>query len=185
MNNQFFDPSSKFVDPEKVLFAAGVTNGQTVADFGAGSGFYTFAAAKIVGEQGMVIAVDVVESTLEHIAAEGRLKGLRNIRTMRTDLEKSGSLPDVATGSVDTVVFGSVLHQLKDRKAALVEAYRILKTGGKLVMIEWNESPSPIGPSAAERLSQAEAAKQASSVTFKPAGSLPTDSYHYGLMFIK
>ncbi len=185
MSNSIFDPSNKFVDPEKVLFAAGLSAGQSLADFGAGSGFYTFAAGKIVGDQGSVIAIDVVESTLEHVAAEARLKGLRNIRTLRADLEQENSLASIPTGSIDMVVFANILHQIKNSKPVMASAYRLLKTGGKLVLIEWNQSPSPIGPTASERLMEADVSRMAGEVNLKPAGSFSTDAYHYGLMFIK
>lgn len=185
MTKIHFDPSNKFIDPERVLFAAGLTAGQTVADFGAGSGYYTFAAGKIVGDQGSVLAVDVLEATLEHVSAEARLKGLRNIRTVRADLEQENSLATVPSGSVDMVVFANILHQIKNQKSIMAQAYRLLKTGGKLVLIEWNQSHSPIGPPAIERIHEADAVSTAGGASFKPAGTFATDSYHYGLMFIK
>src|SRR5258708_7468668 len=67
MNKFVFDPTRKFLDPERVLFAAGLGTGQTFADFGSGSGFYTVGASKIVGEQGTVYSVDILESVLDHI----------------------------------------------------------------------------------------------------------------------
>jgi ubiquinone/menaquinone biosynthesis C-methylase UbiE len=184
MNNLLFEPSMKFNDPEKILFAAGLSAGQVFADFGAGSGFYSLAAGKIVGEQGVVYPLDILQTALDHIAAEGRLKGLRNLRTMRADLEQA-SPSAVPLGSVDMVLFSNITHQIKNKSALFKEAYRVLRTGGKLLIIDWNESPSPIGPPAAARMSQNEVEKQAGASNFKSAGSVPVDNYHYGLMFIK
>src|SRR3989344_6086734 len=96
-----FDPTKKFLDPEKVLFAAGLSLGQTLADLGSGSGFYTIAAAKIVGERGSVYTVDVLESTLDHISAEARLKGIRNVKTLACNLEEADSCKQIKVGSVD------------------------------------------------------------------------------------
>ena len=83
------------------------------------------------------------------------------------------------------VLFANILHQITSKKNLLGQAYRLLKTGGKLVVIEWNEIPSPIGPIASERISNNDVAKLAAEATFKPAGLLTADIYHYGLIFIK
>ncbi len=185
MNNFVFDPSLKFTDPEKILFAAGLTAGQTAVDLGAGSGFFSLAAAKIVGEQGMVYPVDILETALDHIAAEARMKGLRNIKTARADLEQTESAAIIPPGTIDFVIVSNILHQLRNKNNLFLEAYRLLKTGGKLLVLDWNDQPSPIGPAAAERVSPAEALKLVQAANFKPAGEVPSDVYHYGLTFIK
>lgn len=185
MNNFLFDPSAKFNDPEKILFAAGLSAGQTFADYGAGSGFYTFAAGKIVGEQGAVFAVDILQTALDHIAAEGRMKGLRNIKTVHADLEDQEALKAIPIGTMDMVLFSNITHQIKNKTVLFAEAYRSLKTGGKLLVIDWNETPSPIGPPFSSRLSALEVGKLAQQSHMKAAGELPADIYHYGLMYIK
>ena len=185
MNNLVFDPSSKFLDPERVLFAAGLATGQTFADLGAGSGFYSLAAGKISGEQGLVYSVDILESALDHVSAEARLKGLRNIKTLLCDLEQVNSCQQIPTGTVDMVLFANIVHQIKHPANLFDEAYRLLKTGGKLIVIEWNEQPSPIGPAAADRLGEAKVTAVANKSAFKAGGKLSTDPYHYGIVFIK
>jgi ubiquinone/menaquinone biosynthesis C-methylase UbiE len=185
MNNFVFDPGLKFADPEKILFAAGLGIGQTLADFGSGSGFYTMAGGKIVGEAGLVYSVDILETALDHIAAEARLKGLRNVKTVHADLEQVDSCPVILTGSVDAVLFSNITHQIKDKMNLFGEAYRILKTGGKLLVVDWNDEPGLIGPPASDRLPVAEVNKLAASINLKPAGMMPVDIYHYGLVYIK
>src|SRR5258708_33097125 len=113
MNNFVFDPSSKFLDPDKLLFASGRSAGQSVADLGTGSGFYALAAAKIVGDAGLVYSCDILESALDHVAAEARVKGVRNLKTFRTDLEQSNSCLQIPTGSVALVILANLLHQLQ------------------------------------------------------------------------
>jgi ubiquinone/menaquinone biosynthesis C-methylase UbiE len=185
MNNFIFQPATKFLDPEKILFAAGLSAGQVVADLGTGSGFYSVAAGKIVGDQGLVYAVDILDTALDHVSAEGRLKGLRNLKTFRCDLEQSNSCRIIPTGSVDLVILATIVHQIKDQSALFTEAYRLLKTGGKLIAVEWNDQPSPIGPAALDRIQPANFIKLAKQTSFKQAGALATDTYHYGLVFIK
>ncbi len=185
MNNFVFDPSNKFLSPDKTLFAAGLSSGQTVADLGTGSGFYAVAAAKIVGEQGQVYSVDILDSALDHVMAEARLSSLRNIKTLRTDLEQDSSCAEVKTGSIDLVILANVVHQIENKDNLFTEVYRMLKTGGKLLAIEWNDEPSPIGPVATERIKPEVIKKLAKEATLKEAGSVAADNYHYGLMFIK
>lgn len=185
MNKFVFDPTRKFLDPERVLFAAGLALSQTFADFGSGSGFYSLGASKIVGEQGSVYSVDILESALDHVVAEARLKGLRNIKTMICDLEQVEACKQISAGTVDMALFANITHQIKNRPNLFAEAYRILKTGGKLVVIEWNEQPGPIGPIASERISELEVTMAAKKSGFKSAGRLTVDPYHYGVMYIK
>lgn len=185
MNNFVFDPGLKFADPEKILFAAGLSVGQTLADLGSGSGFYTMAAGKIVGEAGLVYSVDILETALDHIAAEARLKGLRNIKTLRADLEQVNACAAILVGSIDAVLFSNITHQITNKTNLLAEAYRILKTGGKLLVVDWNDEPGLIGPPVSVRLPMAEVNKLAASINLKPVGMVPVDIYHYGLVYIK
>ena len=184
MNKFLFEPA-KFMDPQRTLFAAGLTSGQHLADLGAGSGFYAIAAGKMVGATGLVYAVDVLETALDHVAAEARLYGLHNVKTLRCDLEAVNSCLAVPAGTLDYVLLANIAHQLKNQNGVFTEAYRLLKTGGKMIVLEWNDQPSPIGPIAAQRLTPDLIGKLATKAALKEAGTLPTDNYHYGLMFIK
>ena len=185
MDNFVFNSGSKFLDPEKLLFAAGLTPGQRVADLGTGSGFYSLAAGKMVGEQGLVYSTDILESALDHVSAEARRKGLNNLKIFRTDLEQADSCSVVPTGSVDLVILANIIHQLKNQSALLAETYRMLKTGGRMVVVEWNDTASPIGPAVFSRVKPDEVARLAASAALKSAGEISCDTYHYGLIFIK
>jgi ubiquinone/menaquinone biosynthesis C-methylase UbiE len=179
-----YNLNQRFLDPEKVLFRAGLSAGETVADFGAGSGFYALSAGKMVGQNGIVYVVDVLESALEHVSADARLRMLKNIRTLTADLETS-NLKQIPDGSCDMVIFANVLHQIKNRKNLLAQAYRALKTGGKLLVIDWNDKPGPIGPKAGMRVAEDEVEKFLVQSGLRMDSKIETDPYHYGLIFIK
>jgi tRNA A58 N-methylase Trm61 len=68
----------------EVLQRAGITRGQIVLDFGCGSGMYTIPAAKIVGEQGRVYALDKDKQALDELMQKAKSTGLRNIERMDT-----------------------------------------------------------------------------------------------------
>ena len=177
-------PYTKFLDPEKVMFQTGLSQGQVVADLGAGAGFYAIASAKIVGAGGSVFVVDILENALNNVASQSRIQGLQNIKTIRADLE-SQTLSQIPSGSVDLVIMGNLLHQLKNRTNVMKEAFRVLKTGGKLLIVDWNDNPSPSGPAATDRIAQAEAVKLGSAAVFKLVRQLEADRFHYGVLMEK
>lgn len=186
MTNGFvFQPGTRFLDPDKILFQTGLASGQIVADLGAGSGFFAIASSKIVGSNGQVFVADIMEHALNNVAAEARMQSLRNIRTIHCDLEATDACTQVPTGAVDLVIFANVLHQIKNKQKLLTDAYRLLKTGGKILVVEWNTSPSPIGPMASDRVAESTINDLATKANLKPAGVIKTDPYHYGLIFIK
>jgi len=98
-------------------------------DFGCGSGTYTIPAAKIVGEQGKVYALDKDKEALDELMQKAESTGLRNIERMET----SGKLEiELTDESVDVILLFDVFHsyyfpQASDRTRLLSEIYRIMK----------------------------------------------------------
>jgi ubiquinone/menaquinone biosynthesis C-methylase UbiE len=109
----------------------GVKPGQTVLDFGCGVGHYTIPAAKIVGNNGIIYAIDSEEHALKELHQKANAHKLTNIRIIKT----SGrvKLP-LEIGEVDVFLFYDVLHYLEksDRKKLYQEAQRVLKQDGLL-----------------------------------------------------
>lgn len=113
----------------EVLQRAGINRSQLVLDFGCGSGMYTIPAAKIVGEQGRVYALDKDKKALDELMQKAESIGLRNIERMDTSREPKIDLPDE---SVDVVLLFDVFHsyyfpQTDDRRNLLNEIHRIMK----------------------------------------------------------
>jgi ubiquinone/menaquinone biosynthesis C-methylase UbiE len=123
----------------EMLPQIGIRKGQAVLDFGCGSGTYTIPAAKIVGEQGRVYALDKDKEALDKLMQKAESAGLKNIRGMET----SGKLEiDLADESVDVVLLFDVFHsfyfpQAEDRKRLLGEIYRIMKPSAFLSISVW------------------------------------------------
>jgi ubiquinone/menaquinone biosynthesis C-methylase UbiE len=175
--------TKKFLNPKTILFEAGLKSGQTMADLGSGSGFYSMAAAEIVGDNGQVISADVKESALDHLDAEARLKGLRTIKTYRCDLDEEKLACKLPEGECDMVVLANIMHEAVNHKNLLQHAYALLKSGGRLVVVDWNNEPGPIGPPADKRISEAAVKQLLESSTFKYIKNLETDHYHFGMAF--
>jgi predicted methyltransferase len=130
--------------PEEVLDAIGVTSGMTVADIGAGTGYFTLRLARRVGAQGKVIATDVqpeMVSTLQQRATAARAA---NVVT-RLVTDKDAGLP---TGQVDLALLVDVYHELGDPAGTMKQVRAALTPTGRLVLVEYRgEDPAvPIRP---------------------------------------
>ncbi len=115
----------------KFLGRIGLCANQTVLDFGCRVGHYTIPAAKVVGSEGIVYAVDKEQQALNELEQKAAHLNLKNIRTINT----SGQIQiDLENDSIDVVLFYDVLHyhEKKEREKLYVEAYRVLKQDGLL-----------------------------------------------------
>lgn len=114
---------------EAFLKDIGIRKGQTILDFGCGVGHYTVPAAKVVGEEGKVYAIDKDRDALEQLMQTAESEGFKNVVPIKT----SGELKiNLANESVDVVILYDVLHYMnvKERRKIYGEVYRILKSDG-------------------------------------------------------
>lgn len=172
-----------FLNPEELLKAILLEPGMMVADFGCGNGYYSVASATIVGKKGQVFAVDILDDALSQTATLARLVGVPNVSTKLCDLEKLGAC-DLPETCCDLVIISSLLHQVADKDNVLREAYRILKTGGKILIVEW-KLESPFGPPSKDRLGAAAIRALLEKYSFRPISELEAGSFHYALLYQK
>ncbi len=114
---------------EDALADLGVSEGQTVLDYGCGSGTYTIPAARLVGESGKVYALDVSNRALDRVMSRVDREGLRNVETVRSS---GDARIDLGDGTLDHILFIDVLQEVEDWGPLFEEAYRALKDGGKV-----------------------------------------------------
>ncbi len=181
--NMEINTQVRFLDPSKILAYAGLEKGAVIADFGCGNGFYPVAAAKLAGENGQVYAVDIKNESLEATISAAKHEGLKNIYVLKHNLENPG-VP-IKENSCDAVILAGILHLSKLQKNILRETYRVLKTGGKVVVIEWKKEPLPFGPSMESRIAPADASRLFAESGFVFKSEMPADAFHYSLLFIK
>ena len=135
-----------FADPSGNLAQFGLTEGQFVADFGAGSGHYSFAAARAVGSTGRVYAVEVQKDLLDRLKKQAREEGLGNIEIVWGDIERLGGVK-IRDHLVDAVILSNVLFQIGDKQGLVQEVSRVLKPKGRVLIIDWSDSFNNMGPS--------------------------------------
>jgi ubiquinone/menaquinone biosynthesis C-methylase UbiE len=173
----------RFLDPSQILAFSGLEKDMKVADFGCGNGFYPIAAAKMVGDNGMVYAVDVKSEALEATISAAKQANLKNVYTIKHDMEKPGV--DIKENSCDAVLLSGILHLSKLQKNVLRETYRVLKSGGKVIIVEWKKESLPFGPNIHQRVSEIETQDMMTHSGFKFLHEMPADTFHYGLVFAK
>lgn len=170
-----------FAHPGRNVTALNIEPGMRVADFGAGSGAYVFAIAEALFGSGTVFAIDVQKDLLRRIKNEAHQRGYRNVEVIWSDLETPGS-SKIATHIVDVVLVSNLLFQLEDKLVPLVEARRILKPSGKLVIIDWSDSYGGMGPIKSAVVQKQEALTLAKRAGFTPVGEFEAGAHHYGLI---
>lgn len=176
---------TSFIDPGLVLTTGGVASGSVVADLGCGAlGHCTFPAADRVGKNGRVYAVDVRQIVLEGIKNRARIDGVEAIQTVWENLEVPKST-GIADGSVDVALMITTLFQNTKHQQMLSEAARILKSGGRLVVVDWLPTPTLIGPEITRRLTPQQVTAFGQAAGLVVAAEFTPSQYHFGLVFTK
>lgn len=171
-----------FSDPQKNIEQFSLQLGDVVADLGSGSGHYALAAMRAVGEKGRVYAVDIQKDMLVRLKNEAKRQGFDNVEIVWGDVEAPGG-SKLADGVADAVVITNLLFQLENKEGIAKEAHRIVKKGGRLLLIDWAESFGGIGPHADQVVHKEEAEKIFSQAGFEKVRDIQAGAHHYGMIF--
>jgi len=169
-----------FSNPDKIIEQFGITEGAHVADFGCGSGFYTLAVARKVGSDGKVYAIDVNQGILSRIAKDASEEGIENLEVVWGDIEsKEGSR--LKENSIDVVIVSNVLFQVDSNSSVFVEAYRVLRPGGRVLVIDWHSSSGGAGPKEDSIVTENTARGVLEEVGFSKLTTVDAGDHHYGI----
>jgi len=149
------------------------------ADFGCGSGEWAIALAERL-ENGKVYAIDLLEEPLSSVRSKARIKNLQNIEAVKSNIEKI--IPRLLANSLDLVLMTNLLFQAGDRQAVFAEAARVMKSGGRILVIDWNQD-ARIGPE--EKISAGEAEQIAQTAGFSKTSEFSAGNFHFGIIFEK
>lgn len=172
---------NSFLEPAKVLEQLKLKENMVVADFGSGSGGWTIPLAKILKKE-KIYAFDIQEEALSSLRSRARMENIQSIETRRCDLEqpKSTGLED---NFLDFVLIPNLLFQTKNKRAIIEEAKRILKDGGKILVLDWNPG-AHLGPEES-RVSEEGIKEIAKELDLKLGKQFKAGSYHFGLILVK
>ncbi len=171
-----------FSNPQSNVLQLGLREGMKVGDLGAGSGHYAVAAAGIVGSEGRVYAVDVIEDVLKHVKDHAHTKGLRNVETVWGDFGKLGGTK-LRDASLDAVILSNTLFQLEYREGAVAEIKRILKPGGRLLVVDWAGAYGGMGPLPHRVVSEHVAEELFIGAGFHKVKDFRAGPHHYSIVF--
>jgi ubiquinone/menaquinone biosynthesis C-methylase UbiE len=120
-------------DCETLLKALKVEPGQTVCDMGCGNGFYTLPLARLAGEKGQILGVDIQPEMLHMLEARASEAGLTNIKPVSgTQVD-----PQLEPGSVDLILLVDVYHEFSHPAEMLAAMDKALKPGGRIALAEF------------------------------------------------
>jgi len=186
MYHQKIPGGNELLNPEKILKEElGIGPASYVADFGCGTAaYFVFQSAKIVGDSGIVYAVDIQKSILENVASRADQLKLHNIKTIWTDLETVGACK-INDNSLDYGFLINILFQNKDHEAILKEVMRMVKPTGKILIIDWKDGRFPLGPSPQEKVHLDNLSRIAENLGLSIDHRFEAGQYHFGIIFKK
>lgn len=136
--------------PEQIMDALGIADGATVADLGAGGGWFTVRLARRVGPTGIVYAEDIQPEMIESIRRRVEREGLKNVRTVHG----TATDPRLPAGQVDAVLIVETFNELEDPVALLRNVARSLKPRGRLGIVEFKSDGLGPGPAPEARVDE-------------------------------
>lgn len=170
-----------FSNPAKNIAQLRLTHGMNVADIGSGSGAYSILASAIIGN-GVVFAVDIQKDMLSLIESEANRLKIDNIKTIWGDAERDSGTR-IADSLVDVCILSNVLFQIEDKDACVKEIKRILKPGGKILVVDWSDSWQGMGPHKDLVHSEGEVYALFEKHKLKPLEEIVAGDHHYGIIF--
>lgn len=147
----------------------------SVADIGAGTGYFLIPAARVVGMESDVYAVDTSKELLRRLESR---KLYSNIRVVHSS---DGYAFKIKTGAIDYVIASLIIHE-NNPVRFLKEIRRIMKRGGTLLVIDWRKDALRSGPPLEERLEPQEVKHFCKAAGLNPKRSLNLNSRYYAVV---
>jgi predicted methyltransferase len=143
--------------PDLVLAALELKPGMTIADIGAGSGYYSSRMAELIGPKGVVYAVDIQREMLEILKrsmSERRVSNVKPILGTTTD-------PRLPAGALDLAIMVDVYHEFEYPNEMLAAIVKALKPGGRVVFVEFRGNDPSVPIKAEHTMTEGQVRKEA------------------------
>lgn len=161
---EFDDPArDAWQMPGRVIDALGLTRGQSVADIGAGTGYFSSRLARSAAAP-TVYAVDIEPSMVAYLKARAAKEGLKNL----TAVQAGDSGPNLPV-PVDTILIVDTYHHIPNRVAYFTKLKASLKPGGKLAIVDFRKD-APSGPPPEFRFTAEQISAELAQAGYAPAG---------------
>ena len=141
------DPWQK---PAEVVAALGLSAGQSAADIGAGSGYFSVRLAEAVGPTGKVYAVDIQQDLIDHLATRARQADLPQMQPILGAPDD----PKLPAGAADLIFICDVVHHIENRQAYYAKLAEGLRPGGRVAIVDFHKKELPVGPAPAMKIAR-------------------------------
>jgi len=180
-NVEFFNRPERAAEErtDDLIQALEIPEGATVADIGAGTGYFTWRLARQVGSSGTVIAVDLQQAMLDRTAETVKQHQLANVRFVRST-ERDPKLPPQ---SVDVVFIAHSYHEFGDPETMMEGVRRSLRPGGRLVIVEYAKEKKLAPASTLHKMSFEEIRREIEPMGFELDRLLDFLPTQHGLIF--
>ena len=168
-----------FLNPQEILNKLDLRTAMVAVDFGCGSGGWVIPLAKKL-EEGKVYGLDILAEPLSALEGKAKAEKILNIETTIADAEKGTKL---LSESCDLVLMTNLLFECDDKTKVLAEGKRVLKPGGKILVVDWIKD-NPLTKEI-EYVSFDEIKEIAQDLGLKLEKEFPAGAYHYGVVFSK
>jgi ubiquinone/menaquinone biosynthesis C-methylase UbiE len=176
----FDDPArDEWQKPLTLLEFVGVLPGDTVADLGAGTGYFTRPISIRVGVEGKVYAVDIEQAMLDHLMARGDIVTERVIPVLGT-----GNDPGLPEAEIDVIVVINTWHHIDKRTKYLRKLQKSLTPEGRLVIVDFREGELPVGPPPEQKLSHDGVVSELERAGWRFVAESVALPYQYAMIFL-
>ena len=165
--------------PQLVIDALEIEPGQAIADLGAGSGYYSFRIAPLVGPTGKVFAIDIEPAMLEVIAQRASRERVANVVTVRSTARD----PNLAPHSVDLLFMVDVYHELEYPYEVMTKVREALKPGGHVALIEYRAEDPEVLIKPLHKMSQRQVRREMQAAGFRHVKTVRTLPLQHLIIF--
>lgn len=142
--------------PKALLDSLKIQPGDVVADIGAGSGYFSFRMAKLVGDEGKVLAVDIQPEMLDAMRRKMKKEGIKNVELIQGEI----SDPKLPPESVDLILMVDVYHEFSHPWEMVEAMVTALKPNGRIVFVEYRLEDPEVPIKLVHKMSQKQVIKE-------------------------
>ncbi len=176
----FDDPSrDAWQKPAEVVAALGLHPGMTVADLGAGTGYFSRHLSAAVGPEGTVLAADTEPNMVARLRERAEAERTVNV----VPILASADNPRLPAHATDLVLIVDTFHHIDDRLTYLRGLRRCLRPGGRVAVIDWQKRALPVGPPLEHKLAREQVVEEMKAAGYALVGEPGLLPYQYFLVF--
>ncbi len=158
-----------------------VKGGDTVCDLGCGNGFYSLKLARRVGDQGVILAVDIQQEMLGLLRARAESENIHNIRPILASVVD----PGLPSGQIDLVLLVDVYHEFSHPAAMLQAIHCSLKPTGRVALVEFRQEDPQVPIKPLHKMSKAQIMKEFPPAGFKLVGQFDGLPWQHVMLFAR